>query len=128
MKLSPSTIGTLLFTVAGIAVFVLMAKRTPDEGAEKSAMNFGMPIPAVVDEKMPETTMPEVAPATTDTTSSMPEATTPELEPSKMEETKVEETTIIPTTPETSMPESIEMKTEEMPADAPAVEGSMPAS
>ena len=133
MKLSAGTIGTVLFTAAGIAVFVLMAKRPAVDGY---AMNFGMPMQsAVVEEKMPEATAPKAAPTTeTTTTTSMPEAAgtempvTPEVEPAeaKVEPVKVEETTPVPATSETSMPAptDTEIKTEEMPADAPAVDGS----
>ena len=133
MKLSAGTIGTVLFTAAGIAVFVLMAKRPAVDG---SAMNFGMPISeASVEEKMPEATMPEEAATTTTntetTTSSTSEASapnmpaTPEVEPVKTEET----------TSEVTLPSSkeLEEKIEEMlkknkPADVPSAEGTMPAN
>ena len=134
MKLSAGTIGTVLFTAAGIAVFVLMAKRPAVDG---SAMNFGMPMPTVVaEEKMPEATTPEATPTTTETatetTTSAPEATTtPEMPAtSEVEPVKTEEAMAMPATSETSMPASTdtETKTEEMPAaisiDAPAVDGS----
>jgi hypothetical protein len=139
MKLSAGTIGTVLFTAAGIAVFVLMAKRPAVDG---SAMNFGMPIPAVVAEKkIPEVATPEVTPAvietTTETTTSMPEATAPKVPATpKVEPVKTEETTTIPAEPaesEASAPvsldeEAIKAIKEEMPTTdaAPAVDGSMP--
>ncbi len=134
MKLSAGTIGTVLFTAAGIAVFVLMAKRPAVDG---SAMNFGMPISeASVEEKMPETTMPEEAPTTTTntetTTTSISEASapsmpaTPEVEPV----VKTEEATSEVTLPSSK---ELEAKIEEMlkknkPADVPSTDGTMPAN
>lgn len=110
MKLSSGTIGTVLFTAAGVAAFAWMALRPAVEG---NAMNFGMPLATAssvektVEEKMPEATVPTT-----------------------------EEAAMPVTTPETSMPSSTEstteatpeIKTEEMPAapstdlpaDAPA--------
>jgi len=127
MKLSANTIGALLFTAAGIALFVLMANRMPEEGDDKSAMNFGMPIfgelvSDAVEEKVSERATPEVAPKTVEsTTVSMPEA-----EPVTAEEPKVEESTAMPSTP------PAEMKTEEIPTpplvEEPAVEGNIPAN
>lgn len=132
MKLSAGTIGTVLFTAAGIAVFVLMAKRPAIDG---NAMNFGMPIsPAVAEEKMPEATTPEAASTSAETTATSmpePEAATAEVPPTaEVEPVKAEETTTIPATSEPSMPasEDTETKAEEIPAampiDAPAVDGS----
>jgi len=138
MKLSAGTIGTVLFTAAGIAVFVLMAKRDP-EGVDKSAMNFGMPMSSVVvEEKAPEATTPDAIPVSPETvTTSMPEATAPEMPAAtpEVEPVKAEETTTMPATSESSVPASTdaEAKTEELPAttmptDAPTVDGSTPSN
>ena len=122
MKLSASTIGIVLFTVAGIAVFVLMAKRPAVDG---SAMNFGMPVQsAVVEEKTPEATTPEATSITTETTTtSMPEATTPEMPVTpEVEPVEAGEVTSMPATLETSTLGSTdtEVKTEEVPVTAPS--------
>jgi len=144
MRLSANTIGAALFTVAGIALFVLMAKRMPEEGAGTSAMNFGMPL-SEVGEKAPEPVTLEEAPKTIEATPVIsdpvePETPVmPEIEPVKAEvEAKVEDTaatmpaTTTSETSEISMPESTETKVGEMPAttpaDVPAAEGSMPAN
>ena len=132
MKLSAGTIGTVLFTAAGIAVFVLMAKRPAVDGG---AMNFGMPLPSVTEGTMPETTTaPDTTPATTETTptASTPEATAPttEAEPVKVEEVATDSATSATT--EEAVPASTDIKVENepatMPADAPTVDGSMPAN
>ena len=148
MKLSANTIGAALFTVAGIALFVLMAKRMPEEGADTSAMNFGMPLSGVAEQKAPEPVTPEEALKTIETTTpviSDPVASeeapvSPEVESVKAEvEAQVEDTAATmpaTTTSETSMAEPTaeptEKKVEEVPAptpvDVPAVEGSMPAN
>jgi hypothetical protein len=133
MKLSAGTIGTVLFTVAGIAVFVLMAKRPVVDGG---AMNFGMPLSSssVKAETMPEvTTTPDEAPATSTPEATAPtESVTPEPEPVKTEEVITE--SAISATTEEAMPASTDTETKvedepaTMPASAPTTDGSMPAN